>query len=135
MQQLGVLGGFPQVARETADVAGDRRVRAAGENTILRDAELRSFSPGPRVVVIPQHVEELAPGAVEGPLDPGTVDLERVVIATGSDLVAGHAGVCDRPVARGGAGYRLCWVPEVFRTRRRTQTTLIPRTMRRTCAV
>ena len=38
MQQLGVLGGLLQVAREAADVPGDGRVRVAGENTMLRDA-------------------------------------------------------------------------------------------------
>ncbi len=58
MQQLGVLGGFPEVARETADVPDHGRVRVAGENTMLRDAELRSFAPGARVMVIPQHVEK-----------------------------------------------------------------------------
>ncbi len=62
MQELGVLGGFPQVARETADVPGDGRVRVAGENTILRDAGLRSFAPGARVVAIRQDVRKLAPG-------------------------------------------------------------------------
>ena len=59
----------------------------------------------------------------------------RVVIGTGSDRVVGHAGVGDRPVSRGGAGYRVCCVPEASRTRRRTLTRPIPWTTRRTCAV
>ena len=83
MQQLGVRGGFPQVAREAADVPGGARVRVAGENTMLRDAQLRSFAPGARVLVIRQDVEKLAPGAFGGPLGPGSVDVGRVVIGTG----------------------------------------------------
>ena len=84
--------------------------------------ELRSFAPGARVVVVPQHVEKLAPGGVGGPLDVGCVDVERVMIGTGSDRAAGRAGVGDRPVSRGGAGYRLCCVPEASRTGQRTPT-------------
>jgi len=112
MQQLGVLGGLLPVAREAAEVPGDGRVRVPGENTILRDGELRSFAAGARVVVVRQHVEKLAPGGVGGPLDVGCVDVERVMIGTGSDRAAGHAGVGDRPVSRGGAGDRLCCVRE-----------------------
>ena len=122
MRQLGVLGGLLPVAREPAEVRGDGRVRVAGENTILRDGELRSFAPGARVVVIPRHVEKLAPGGVGGPLDVGCVEVERVMIATGPDRVTGHAGVGDRPVSRGGAGDRLCCVREESRTDQRTPT-------------
>ena len=126
MLQLGVRGGFPQVAREAADVPGGGRVRVAGENTMLRDAQLRSFAPGARVLVIRQDVEKLAPGGSGGPLDAGCVDVERVVIGTGSARVAGHVGVGDRPVSRRGAGNRVCWSPEVSRTGRRTLTRPIP---------
>lgn len=115
MLQLGVLGGFPQVAREAADVSGGGRVRVAGENTMLRDAQLRSFAPGARVLVIRQHVRKLAPAGSGGPLGPGSVDVGRVVIGTGSPRVAGHLGVGDRPVSRRGAGDRVCCVPEVSR--------------------
>ena len=89
MLQLGVLGGFPQVAREAADVPGGGRVRVAGENTMLRDGELRSFAPGARVLVIGQDVEKLAPGGLGGPLGPGSVDVGRVVIGTGSAALLG----------------------------------------------
>ncbi len=122
MLQLGVLGGFPQVAREAADVPGGGRVRVAGENTMLRDGELRSFAPGARVLVIGQDVEKLAPGGLGGPLGPGSVDVGRVVIGTGSARVARRAGVGDRPVSRREAGDRVCCVPEVSRTGRRTPT-------------
>ena len=115
MLQLGVLGGFPQVAREAADVPGGGRVRVAGENTMLADGELRSFASGARVLVIRQDVEKLAPGGSGGQLGPGSVDVGRVVIGTGSARVAGHVGVGDRPVSRGGAGDRVCCVPEVSR--------------------
>ena len=116
MLQLGVRGGFPQVAREAADVPGGGRVRVAGENTMLRGGELRSFAPWARVLVIRQDVEKLAPGGSGGPLGPGCVDVGRVVIGTGSARVAGHVGVGDRPVSRRGAGDRVCCSPEVSRT-------------------
>ena len=122
MLQLGVRGGFPQVAREAAEVPGGGRVRVAGENTMLRDAQLRSFAAGARVLVIRQDVEKLGPGGSGGPLGPGSVDVERVMIGTGSDRVAGHVGVGDRPVSRRGAGDRVCCVPEMSRTGRRTPT-------------
>jgi hypothetical protein len=110
MGQLLVLGGFPQVARETADVQDDGRVRVGGENTILGDVELWSFAPGTRVVVIGQDVEKLAPGGSGGPLGPGFVDVERVVIGTGSARLAGRVGVGDRPGFRpwGGRSGVLC---------------------------
>ena len=104
MQQLGVLGGLLPVAQETANGPGHDRVRVPGENTILRDEQLRSFAPGARVVVIPQHVEKLAPGGLGGPLDVGCVDVDRVMIGTGPDRAVGHAGVGDRPVSRRGVG-------------------------------
>ena len=116
MLQLGVLGGFPPVAREAADVRGGARARVAGENTMLRDAQLRSFAPGARVPVIRQDVEQLAPGGSAGPLGPGFVDVGRVVIGMGSARVAGHVGVGDRPVFRRGAGDRLYCVREVSMT-------------------
>ena len=77
---------------------------------------------GLRSLVIPHHVEKLAPGGVGGPLDVGCVDVERVMIGTGSARVAGHVRVGDRPVSRRGAGDRVCCVPEVSRTGRRTPT-------------
>ncbi len=89
---------------------------------MLGDGELRSFAPGARVLVIRQHVEKLAPGGSGGPLAAGFVDVQRVMIQTGPDRVAGHARVGDRPVSRGGAGHRVCCVPEVFTTGRRTLT-------------
>ena len=122
MLQLGVLGGFPPVAREAADVPGGARVRVAGENTMLRDAQLRSFGPGARVLFIRQDVRKLASAGSGGPLGTGSVDVGRVMIGTGPDPAVGHVGVGDRPVSRRGAGDRVCCVPEVSRTGQRTLT-------------
>jgi hypothetical protein len=109
MQQLGVLGGFPQVARETADVPG--------HDASASLARIRSFVMpncgrlrlGPRVVVIRQDVKKLALVRSGGSLDPGSVDVERVAIGTGSARVVGHAGVGDRLVSPwGGRSGVLC---------------------------
>ena len=116
MQQLGVPGGLRPVARETAEVPGRDPSASLARIRCFVMPNCGRLRLGPRGVVIGQDVEKLAPGGLGDPLEPGFVDLERAVIATGSGRVAEHAVVGDRLVSRRGAGDRVRCVPEVSRT-------------------